>query len=61
MAIEESMLEHDDNWNIVNHVLKWLMDYAKDVNGEMNELDAVKARLAMLTKGRIAGMDIKGY
>jgi hypothetical protein len=37
------------------------MDYAKDVNGETNELDAAKARLAVLTKGRIAGMGTKGY
>jgi hypothetical protein len=35
--------------------------YDANFDGETNELDAAKARLAVLTKGRIAGMGTKGY
>jgi hypothetical protein len=60
MAMEESMLKHTDNWNIVAHVFKWSKDDA-NLDGETNEEDAAKSRLAVLTKDRIAGMGTKGY
>jgi hypothetical protein len=67
MTTGESMLEHADDWNIVNHVFKWLIDYTEDsphldgISPGSNDLDITKTRLAaVLTKGRITEEGTKG-
>jgi hypothetical protein len=66
MAIREPLVEHKDSWNLVDHVYKWLIDFTTEsrslrgLSSDSKELHKAKARLAKVTKDRIARIGTKG-
>jgi hypothetical protein len=66
MATKESMLDHKDSWNLVEHVFEWLTDYTtdrrllRDMSSDLERLHQAKARRAKVTKDRIARVGTKG-
>jgi hypothetical protein len=60
MAVQESLKNHSDAWNLAGAVFEWLKDYTTDENElqHMSEKDEImprsKARVEMTNGSRIA-------
>jgi len=66
VATTESLRDHKDSRNLVNHVFEWLTDYPTDQHSlrglpsDIKDQHKAKARLAEATNNRIARVGTKG-